>query len=515
MKKIQKLAVVSVMAIAMTVSNDVMTIQASATNLEQEISIQRYQIPVSLWHATKDQESMANSAICSQAILEVSEDKTKVYIYTEAMTMAGITANLQHLYIKSADGSSVEAQIESYNEDGTVECFSFEVDLLEEYVDVTVDAGIMAADARLKFNLDEITEETEADKIYEAQINIWHATQNQASMMDVCVDSTARVVVRDGKYHVYIYTSVLTIGNISGYVTGLQVMDANGEVSVATIEKQDETGIATCFSFELSELQEYYDAVVNAEVPIPGMSEMNIRIKFDMESLTEVSEVIDVTVGKQEVEGEDLPEDSSGNTGEEVTEEEPTVDGVTSATTNESSSSNQSGITNEGGLANQGGTTNQGDSTNKNESSASSDTSTKEDETMNSSDSNQNTNTSGTKQDSPVIPQTQSVVTETVTETLEGEEVTEEESVVEVDTESNEIEDEEIETEELEVEEIKAEQTEVEEEIAVSTESQQEDTLSPSSVLVRATAGVSTMLLAGLYIFDWITDKKKQNKGKK
>lgn len=117
-----------------------------------------YEIPVALWHATQDKASMAASSFNSTARIVVKNGKITVYVYTKPMTFGAITASLQEMKIEQADGSWVNAAIETKSSDGNPICFSFSLDKLSQYVTAKVNPhvemmGNQDLDARLKFDL--------------------------------------------------------------------------------------------------------------------------------------------------------------------------------------------------------------------------------------------------------------------------------------------------------------------------------------------------------------------------
>lgn len=525
MRNVRKTMIASVMAVMMTVGGiyvPVKVVEAEAIT-EQQAEIKKYEVPVYLWHATKDQESMAGGAIINTAHVEEENNKYKVYIYSQEVEIFGIKASLQELYTKDVDGNKVAANVESYNDDGTAASFSFELDSMEEFVEVVVNSGVNLADARLKFDLSQMkevedTEVTQSKTIYEIKINMWHATNDQASMMDACVGEVARVVYENGTYRVYCYTVPLVIGNISGYVTGLKVVDPNGDTSVATIETTDANGKVSCLSFELSELQELHDAIVNAETPMPGMDNMAIRIKFDLASKTEISNTTDVTVAptitddtendKEEDDDEIVPDGTTG----------ATIDGSTGGSTGDStggSTGSSSGKPTEGttsdstdsGAGDSTGESNDG-TTGSNTGSSNAGTtgsnsgSTTNNVSQNSSTSSTQNSTSVDNDTSERVDEDTSSTEEEVADTLNSESADQSESVIETENTSEKSSG----TSGVQVEETNQDAEDV---------TLVEASLSPSSILIRVTAVTCTVVLIGLYTVDYVKGMKANRKGRK
>ena len=76
------------------------------------------------------------------------------------------------------------------------------------------------------------------DGIYEVPVWLWHATKDQASMAAQSLNSTARIVVKNGVKTMYIYTKSMTYGNIEASLQELKVADANGNYTSATVEEK-------------------------------------------------------------------------------------------------------------------------------------------------------------------------------------------------------------------------------------------------------------------------------------
>lgn len=117
-----------------------------------------YEIPVALWHATQDKASMAAASFNDTARIVVKNGEKTVYIYTKPMTFGAITASLQEMKVEQADGTWVNAVVETKSSDGNPTCFSFTLDELSQYVNAKVNPhvemmGNQDLDARLKFDL--------------------------------------------------------------------------------------------------------------------------------------------------------------------------------------------------------------------------------------------------------------------------------------------------------------------------------------------------------------------------
>lgn len=152
------------------------TTDTTETTENEEIDINNlkdglYELPVALWHATKDQESMAASSVNETARILVKEGNITVYIYTMPMTFGSITASLQEMKVEQSDGTWVNAVVETKSSDGNPTCFSFSLDKLQQFINVKVNPhvemmGNSDLDARIKFDLTSIkfvSENTDSD----------------------------------------------------------------------------------------------------------------------------------------------------------------------------------------------------------------------------------------------------------------------------------------------------------------------------------------------------------------
>ena len=113
-----------------------------------------YEVGVKLWHADKNQPSMAASSLKGNAKIEVKNGVYTMYIYTQPMTMGTITASLQEMKVYSNNGSYVNAQVRKKDAQGNPTCFSFTMPHKDKYIKVKVNPhvemmGNQDLDARL------------------------------------------------------------------------------------------------------------------------------------------------------------------------------------------------------------------------------------------------------------------------------------------------------------------------------------------------------------------------------
>ena len=99
----------------------------------------KYNVQVALWHATSNKASMGNPTLNSKALLTVQNGSYTMDVSTHPMTVGTITACLQTLQIRQADGSYKYAQITAKNNpNGQPSVFRFVLPSKEEYIQVKI-----------------------------------------------------------------------------------------------------------------------------------------------------------------------------------------------------------------------------------------------------------------------------------------------------------------------------------------------------------------------------------------
>ncbi len=116
-----------------------------------------YEVPVWLWHATKNQASMAAQSLNNTARIVVKNGVKTMYIYTKSMKYGNIEASLQELKVEGADGKYISAKVEERDAAGNPVCFSFTLPHTKEYLNVKVNPhvaimGNQDIDARFRIN---------------------------------------------------------------------------------------------------------------------------------------------------------------------------------------------------------------------------------------------------------------------------------------------------------------------------------------------------------------------------
>lgn len=128
-----------------------------------------------------------------------------------------------------------------------------------------------------------------SDGTYEIPVELWHATQNKASMAASSFNDTARIVVDNGKITVYVYTKPMTFGVITASLQEMKIEQADGVWVDAVVETKSNDGNPTCFSFTLDKLNQYTTVKVNPHVEMMGNQDLDARLKFDLNAIKQFS----------------------------------------------------------------------------------------------------------------------------------------------------------------------------------------------------------------------------------
>ena len=139
-------------------------------------------------------------------------------------------------------------------------------------------------------NNDELDKNNLKDGIYEIEVDLWHATDNKASMASDSVVKLARIAVEKGKSTMYLYTKSMTFGNITASLQYLQVEKSSGGYAQAKVATKNAAGDPTSFTFALPHTNEYIAVKVNPEVAIMGNDYIDARLKLNWKSLAAVSD---------------------------------------------------------------------------------------------------------------------------------------------------------------------------------------------------------------------------------
>ena len=194
--------------------------------------------------------------------------------------------------ISSAQGLSEENYtIESYAALTTALAAAQEVANDESATSESVSEAVEQLQAAIQA-LESVSEGL-ADGVYTINVALWNATADQASMANAALLDTAKLVVDNGEYRLYIYTQPMTFGTITASLQTLKYPDADGNYQLATVEAEED-GNPTQFSFPIYSQDEYILVKVNPEVALMGNQDIDARIKLDWSTLTLVDE--DITI---------------------------------------------------------------------------------------------------------------------------------------------------------------------------------------------------------------------------
>ncbi|MFV0394128.1 MAG: NEAT domain-containing protein [Coprobacillaceae bacterium] len=139
-------------------------------------------------------------------------------------------------------------------------------------------------------------DDTLKDGIYEVPVNLWHATEDKASMAASALVGTARLVVEGGESKMYLYTQEMTFGTITASLQELKISNnMTRSYTLADVETRDSNGNPTSFSFALPHFEEYISVKVNPKVEMMGNQDIDARIKVDYSNLKSVSDDVDLS----------------------------------------------------------------------------------------------------------------------------------------------------------------------------------------------------------------------------
>lgn len=293
-----------------------------------------YTIQVALWHATDHTYSAAAAILQDVANIVVIDGVYTLMIHTDQVEMFGLTSWLETLVVLDENRNPVPVTTLD-NGLGTGNSFAFEMPHLEQFIAVTVafpwtaDHQMMVQPARLNLNWEtltfissdtdvdlggettvggedeeddsDLTDETDSildihnlpNGIFEVDIALWHATLNQPSIANDAFNTTARILVEDGVYTMFVYTRPLTFGAVTASLQSMQVETASGGFSYATIEARVNHN-PTVFSFEMPHENEFIAVEVNPMVSIVGYQYIDARLRVNWGTIRQVESEIDL-----------------------------------------------------------------------------------------------------------------------------------------------------------------------------------------------------------------------------
>ena len=173
----------------------------------------KYHVYVYLWNAASDKASMGDPALNHEALLTVKDGVYQLELSAHTMTVGTITACLQTLQIKQADGSYVQAEITARNNPGSQpSVFRFTLPSKEEYIDVLIDpkVEVMGNDplpARLKISWDTLKKAADDETVKEDTTNVSTSTVSPAvdvtdPVTKIKIQAAANVIPAEAKISV-------------------------------------------------------------------------------------------------------------------------------------------------------------------------------------------------------------------------------------------------------------------------------------------------------------------------
>lgn len=166
-----------------------------------------------------------------------------------------------------------------------------------------------------------------ANGTYEVNIDLWHATNDQASMASSAVEGIARMVVKNKTITMYIYTHEMNLGTIKAHLQELKVLTKENTYKEATVEARDKNGNPICFSFSVPYQNEFLNVLVNPHVAMMGNRDIEARLKIAFDSIKKVNGVVDLTKSPS------ITQEDTNNNGSNVTPTpKPTVKPTTKPT---------------------------------------------------------------------------------------------------------------------------------------------------------------------------------------
>lgn len=122
------------------------------------------------------------------------------------------------------------------------------------------------------------------DGDYTVNVQLWHASKDQASMAASCVKETADVTVKNGKATMTVHTQPMSMAGITASMQTMSVKQSNGKMKAATVVEKSSDGNPTAFRFEVPSYDEYITVEVNPMIDLMGNQPMDARLKVDWSS---------------------------------------------------------------------------------------------------------------------------------------------------------------------------------------------------------------------------------------
>jgi heme-binding NEAT domain protein len=133
------------------------------------------------------------------------------------------------------------------------------------------------------------------DGKYEVRVDLWHATQDKASMGNGSLNHTALIEVNGDKLTMSVSVHPMQVGTITASLASLQIKQANGSYVFAEVIARKIAGNKpSAFRFVLPSKDTYISVKVDPQVPVMGDEPVDARLRISWDTLTKVSD--DTTV---------------------------------------------------------------------------------------------------------------------------------------------------------------------------------------------------------------------------
>lgn len=262
----------------------------------------KYSIPVSFVKTNSEEESKANATLEPQGEIVVENGVAKVNLKLKKMTFAGVDSWITNMwYYKNTEeynaGTKNNVEVVSTIEGTSYpQVVSINLDSKSEYLYLTTETSDnyhSLTDIRLKLdynNLKPASDNLYEDGIYEVNVELLHASNNQPSMANDSLIKTAKMKITNGVGKIYIQTKPLVMGTITASLQTLQYENLDGTYSYAEITSKSEDGNPTGFSFILPSFDEILSIKVNPMVDMMGNMDIAARLKVDYSTLVKLSD---------------------------------------------------------------------------------------------------------------------------------------------------------------------------------------------------------------------------------
>lgn len=223
-------------------------VEKSGENLDKDkLADGKYNVYVDLWNATSDVASMGNLALNKKALLIVKDGVYTMQLSTRPMTVGTITACLQTIQIKQANGKYKYAEIKARNNEGNQpSVFQFTLPSTEEYIDVLIDpkVEVMGDDpleARLKMSWDTLAKAADDETIEENTEAVVSGTASKAvnwtdKKSGIQLQAEANIIEDGATYQ------VSTLSSGSQYRSIVNLFDTEEVQTVYTLSISDRNG---------------------------------------------------------------------------------------------------------------------------------------------------------------------------------------------------------------------------------------------------------------------------------